>query len=163
MASYAAAVGTERLDDVLGVIRASGGRVTSTRQVVLRAVLDAGEHHFTAADISDAVVDAVPKPDRATVYRTLELLVELGIVTVLQYDGGAAIYHRADPPHGHLVCDHCGSVVELPAAALDAVVAAIREHAEFTIDPARVAISGTCATCEAHAGPHVHAHVHRHP
>ena len=63
---------------------------------------------------STAVDGARPRPDRATVYRTLDLLTELGVVTPLQLDGDATVYHRADHRHGHLVCAGCGAIVEIP-------------------------------------------------
>ena len=92
------------VERTLAEIRAGGGRVTPARRAVLAAILDTGGHHFTAAEIFAAVDDARPRPDRATVYRTLDLLTELGVLTPLQLDGDATVYHRADHRHGHLVC-----------------------------------------------------------
>ena len=99
---------------------AEGGRVTPARRAVLEAILNVGEHHFTAAEISDAVESTDRRPDRATVYRTLDLLTELGVVTPLQLDSDAVVYHRTDHRHGHLVCDRCGAIVELPRTAVRA-------------------------------------------
>src|SRR3954454_23941974 len=101
----------ERLAETLAEIRSSGGRVTPARESVLRAVLEADHHHFTAADIFDAVDDGPARPDRATVYRTLDLLTELGVLTPLQLDAGAIVYPRADHTHAHLICEGCGAVV----------------------------------------------------
>jgi Fur family ferric uptake transcriptional regulator len=103
-----------QVDDAVVEIRARGGRVTPARRAVLAAVFDAGEHHFTAADIVAAVADAEARPDRATVYRTIDLLIELGLLTPLRLDGDAAVYHRTDHDHGHVLCLSCGAVLELP-------------------------------------------------
>jgi Fur family ferric uptake transcriptional regulator len=139
----------ERLSRTLEEIRSSGGRVTPAREAVLRAVLEADQHHFTAADIFEAVEDSPARPDRATVYRTLDLLSELGILTPLQLDAAAVVYHRTDHTHAHLICERCGVVVELDRPTLDALDRTIKRRTGFNIDRARVAITGLCATCSA--------------
>jgi Fur family ferric uptake transcriptional regulator len=135
------------LEATLAEIRAGGGRVTPARRAVLRAVLEGSGHHFTAADIFDAVEGAVPRPDRATVYRTLELLTEIGLVTPLQLDGDAAVYHRTDHRHGHLVCIGCGAIAEIPGRTLRSLGDTMERQTGFQIDPERVAIPGSCARC----------------
>jgi Fur family ferric uptake transcriptional regulator len=141
--------GTPSLESTLAEIRAGGGRVTPARRAVLRAVLEGAEHHFTAADIVDAVEGAAPRPDRATVYRTLDLLTEIGLLTPLQLDGDAAVYHRTDHRHGHLVCVVCGAIVEIPGPTLERLGAAVERQTGFRIDPERVAVPGSCARCAA--------------
>jgi Fur family ferric uptake transcriptional regulator len=137
----------DQLEDTLAEIRAAGGRVTPARRAVLSAILSAGEHHFTAADIFEAVAKAKPRPDRATVYRTLELLTEIGLLKPLQLDGDAAVYHRTDHHHGHLICGQCGAIVEMPAKTLTSLAQTLRTRTGFVIDADRFAISGTCARC----------------
>jgi Fur family ferric uptake transcriptional regulator len=137
----------------LEAMRATGARVTGARRNVLHAVLDAGEHHFTAAEICAAVRPANPRPDRATVYRTLELLTELRVLSQLQLDGGATVYHRADQPHGHLVCQRCGRVEELPAKTVTAMASRIRRDHGFTLDPTGIALGGLCQPCQDDASP----------
>jgi Fur family transcriptional regulator, ferric uptake regulator len=137
------------LEDTLAEIRAVGGRVTPARRVVVAAILDADEHHFTAADILAAVSPTMARPDRATVYRTLELLADMGLVKPLQLDGEAVVYHRAGRRHGHLLCDGCGAVVELPARTLASLGRTVAKQTGFVIDADSVAIPGRCAACEA--------------
>jgi Fe2+ or Zn2+ uptake regulation protein len=138
---------SDRLEETLAEIRAQGGRVTPARRAVLEAILGAGEHHFTAAEIFDAVEAAQPRPDRATVYRTLDLLTELGVLTPLQLDSDAVVYHRTDHRHGHLVCDACGDVIELPRRAVAALARKVLHDRGFVVDPDRVAVPGLCARC----------------
>jgi len=135
------------VDRTLAEIRAGGGRVTPARRAVLAAILDAGRHHFTAAEIFAAVDGTRSRPDRATVYRTLELLTELGVVTPLQLAGDATVYHRSDHRHGHLVCAGCGAVVEIPDTALRVIGSALEDETGFVVDPGRVAIPGRCRAC----------------
>jgi Fur family ferric uptake transcriptional regulator len=137
----------ERLARTLEEIRSSGGRVTPAREAVLRAVLEGDQHHFTAADIFEAVEGSPARPDRATVYRTLDLLTELGILTPLQLDASAVVYHRTDHSHAHLICVRCGEVVELDRPTLDALDRTIKRRTGFNVDRARVAITGVCAAC----------------
>ena len=135
------------LEATLDEIRAHGGRVTPARRAVLSAILDAGEHHFTAADVLTIVERSAPGPDRATVYRTLELLTELGFLRPLLLDGDATVYHRADHDHGHLVCESCGAITEIPAATLTDLTRALEDGSGFAIDMHSAAIPGTCARC----------------
>ncbi len=135
------------VERTLAEIRAGGGRITPTRRAVLTAILDPDRHHFTAAEIVSAVEQSRPRPDRATVYRTLELLVELSVLTPLQLDGEATVYHRSDHRHGHLVCTRCGGIVEIPEATLQSVGDALEARTGFVVDTGRVAISGLCRGC----------------
>jgi Fur family transcriptional regulator, ferric uptake regulator len=140
-------VAASLVERTLAEIRAGGGRVTPARRAVLAAILDTGGHHFTAAEIFAAVDDARPRPDRATVYRTLDLLTELGVVTPLQLDGDATVYHRADHRHGHLVCTGCGTIAELPEAARQLLARSVEDETGFVVDTGRVAIAGWCRAC----------------
>jgi Fe2+ or Zn2+ uptake regulation protein len=144
--AYSASVRDE-VEDTLAEIRAQGGRVTPARRAVLEAILNAGEHHFTAAEIFDAVESTDRRPDRATVYLTLDLLTELGVVTPLQLDSDAVVYHRTDHRHGHLVCDRCGGIVELPRTAVSALARKVLHDRGFFVDTDRVTITGLCERC----------------
>ena len=135
------------VERTLAEIRAGGGRITPTRRAVLSAILDAGGHHFTAAEILAAVDRAQPRPDRATVYRTLELLVELSVLTPLQLDGEATVYHRTDHRHGHLMCARCGHIGEIPEPTLHFIAEIIEAGTGFVVDGERVAIPGSCPKC----------------
>ena len=137
----------DQLEDTLAEIRANGGRVTPARRAVLGAILNTGEHHFTANEIFAAVEQTKPRPDRATVYRTLELLTELGLLKPLQLEGDAAVYHRTDRQHGHLSCSSCGAILEIPATALTDLARTLGQQTGFAINTDRVAISGTCERC----------------
>jgi Fur family ferric uptake transcriptional regulator len=136
-----------RLETTLAEIRAHGGRVTPARRAVLAAILDTGQHHFTAAEVVAAVEHTEPQPDRATVYRTLELLTEIGLLTPLQLQGEAVVYHRSDHRHGHVVCDRCGCIAEVPEQILIDFARTLETKIDFTIDADRVTVSGTCERC----------------
>jgi Fur family ferric uptake transcriptional regulator len=135
------------VESTLAEIRAGGGRITPARRAVLSAILDAGVHHYTAAEILAAVEGAPSRPDRATVYRTLDLLVELSVLTPLQLCGEATIYHRSDRRHGHLVCTRCGAIVEVPEFFLRRIGDALAARTGFVVDTEQVAMRGACRHC----------------
>src|SRR3989337_2182587 len=93
-------------------LRAQGYRLTPQRQLVLEAVGELG--HATPDEIVTAVRRTASGVNISTVYRTLELLENLGLVTHTHLGHGAPTYHAAtDDDHVHLVCRMCGSVAEV--------------------------------------------------
>jgi Fur family ferric uptake transcriptional regulator len=116
-------------------------RSTPQRARVLDAVRSMG--HATPEQISDAV----PEVDVATVYRTLELLEELGLVRHTHLDHGAPAYRPAEDDHVHVVCHDCGAVVEAPDALADDMERRLREERGFWLDRAHLTVFGRCARC----------------
>ena len=138
-----------RLDAALTALREHGERVTEPRRSVLAALVDLPDHP-TAEQVVTAVEQSPADVHRATVYRTLETLVALGIVTHVHVGHGGTAYHLAEQSHLHAQCHHCGSVVDVPADALDQVRAVLRDVAGFELEPSHVALSGRCADCRGH-------------
>ena len=98
-------------------VRASGRRLTLQRQLVLDAVQRA-RHHVTADEIARRVRAKFPAIGPSTVYRNLQALDELGLVTHTHLDDRVTRWHRADRhPHGHLVCRACGEETEIGRAS----------------------------------------------
>ncbi len=98
-------------------LRASGYRVTPQRQLVLEAV--ARVEHGTPEEIGRQVQQTARGVNPSTIYRTLELLEQIGLVTHTHLDHGAPIYHLAsDADHVHLVCRDCGRVSQVGPDAI---------------------------------------------
>jgi Fur family ferric uptake transcriptional regulator len=128
-------------------VRASGKRLTVQRRLVLDAVQRA-RHHVTAEEIARRVRARHPQIDPSTVYRNLEALEELGLVTHTHLDDRVTRWHRADThPHGHLVCRVCGTETEIRPAALEAMARRLRDEHRFEADLAHSAIVGICRQC----------------
>jgi len=127
--------------DLAAQLHARGLRVTPQRERVLDAVRGMG--HATPEQISDAV----PEIDLTTVYRTLELLEELGLVRHTHLDHGAPAYRPAEDDHVHVVCHYCGAVVDAPAALADELERRLREERGFALDRAHLTVFGRCAKC----------------
>src|SRR4029453_1980572 len=93
------------------MLRERGLRLTPQRQLILEAVHDLG--HATPESVHNAVRERAAGVNITTVYRTLELLEELGLVNHTHLSHGSPTYHAAgEDQHVHLVCRSCGSIAE---------------------------------------------------
>jgi Fur family transcriptional regulator, ferric uptake regulator len=127
-------------------LRAQGYRLTPQRQMVLEAVTALG--HATPEEVAKAVQDKAPGVNISTVYRTLELLEQLGLVSHTHLGHGAPTYHSADDAdHVHLVCRECGVVTEIAPAVVAQVVDRLAAEDGFAADVRHLAIFGTCSNC----------------
>jgi Fur family transcriptional regulator, ferric uptake regulator len=134
---------SQKWDDTL---RASGYRVTPQRQLVLEAV--SRLEHATPEEIFADVRQTASGVNVSTVYRTLELLEHLGLVTHTHLGHGAPRYHlAAEADHVHLVCRHCEQVTQVDKTAVRALVAALEESQGFQTDVGHLTIFGLCAVC----------------
>ncbi|WP_377270590.1 Fur family transcriptional regulator [Peterkaempfera sp. SMS 1(5)a] len=129
-------------------LRTRGYRLTPQRQLVLEAV-DALDH-ATPDDILTKVRHTASGVNISTVYRTLELLEELGLVSHTHLGHGAPTYHLADRHHHmHLVCRDCGKIAETDTSVAAPLVDRLRTEYGFDTDMKHFAIFGRCADCAA--------------
>ncbi|MBD9701029.1 MULTISPECIES: Fur family transcriptional regulator [Streptomyces] len=127
-------------------LRQRGYRLTPQRQLVLEAV-DTLEH-ATPDDILVEVRKTASGVNISTVYRTLELLEELGLVSHAHLGHGAPTYHLADRHHHiHLVCRDCENVIEADVSVAQDFTAKLRETFGFDTDLKHFAIFGRCESC----------------
>ena len=140
-------------------LRARGLRLTNQRQRVLATV--AALEHGTPEDIHARLRDEAgpdgAAPDTSTVYRTLELLERLGLVWHTHLGKGAPVYHAAQHPHLHVVCQSCGQVDSVDPALLDSAAERLAAELGFTVDVGHVALSGTCRACRERTGSEHHS------
>jgi Fur family ferric uptake transcriptional regulator len=139
-------VDSDRLKTILELVRQRGGRVTTSRRAIVRALLEADDH-VTADQLADVVQRAHPDVHRSTVYRTLDVLTEMGVIDHVHLGHGPAVYHFTDQAHHHLVCQRCGRVIELPLAALTPLQRRIVRDYDFDLDATHFALAGHCADC----------------
>jgi Fe2+ or Zn2+ uptake regulation protein len=130
-------------DEVISELRGKGYRITTARRAVLRA-LSGTRDHLTAEQVARAVHADSPDIDTSTVYRTLNLFEELGIVEHAHLGHGPAVYH-VGKTHQHLVCEECGAVIDVPVSALDDLARELRDGYGFEIRPGHFALMGRCA------------------
>lgn len=128
------------------VLREHGFRITPQRQLVLEAVNSLG--HATPDTLLTEVQKTAGAVNLSTIYRTLEVLEQVGLVTHAHIGHGAPTYHSVDEdPHIHLVCDTCSTVNSIPAKAADLFVQLLRDQAGFETDVAHVSVHGQCSDC----------------
>lgn len=119
--------------------------MTQQRRLVLDAVRELG--HATPEQVHSHLRSQDDAVDLATVYRTLELLVELGLVGHSRLESNAESYHLiAHADHVHLVCRNCGAVSEAPVTAANGFAAQLREQG-FEPDVGHLVVFGRCADC----------------
>ncbi|MEO7837383.1 MAG: Fur family transcriptional regulator [Acidimicrobiales bacterium] len=138
----------DRLEQVLAVLRTSGGRVTSPRRAILRALV-AHQGHPTAEQLTSDVQADQPDVHESTVYRFLEELERLGVVDHVHLGHGPAVYHFADDVHHHLVCESCGLVVELSDQTFEDVRKLLERDLQFDMELRHFALPGRCKACSA--------------
>ena len=131
------------------MLRQRGMRVTTQRVVVHRALGEL-DRHVTAEELLDAVTDRLPSVALPTIYKTLELFEQLGIVRRVQRAGTTLFDPRVEAHH-HLVCTQCGSIEDLDSE-LDtlALERAAAGHG-FEHDRIEALVHGRCVSCRAAA------------
>lgn len=142
-ANYAWTVSEPSLAELL---RARGLRLTAQRQLVLQAVLDLG--HATPEQVHTAVREVAAGVNITTIYRTLELLERLGLVTHTHLSHGSPTFHAAgEDQHVHLVCRECGAIDEIDPALLRPLADQLAEQRGFRVDVGHVSLFGRCSRC----------------
>ncbi len=142
-------------------LRAAGLRSTAQRRAVLGALTEL--RHATVDQLADRVQQTLPDVSLSTVYRTLEVLDEAGLVTHTHLHHGSPTFHSVDEqPHVHLVCSRCQTVLEADLDVMLPVVQALRQAEGFTVDLAHLALHGLCAGCAGEPGPEGAAEAHPH-
>ena len=129
------------------VLSEEGYRLTPQRMMIISAIEDS-DHHISAEEIYAQVVARYPNVNISTVYRTLELLKRLNLVTETDMGEGRVRYHPADKGHHHhLVCQQCGEIIDLDESLLNPLKEALYKKYGFSAELRHLAILGRCANC----------------
>jgi Fur family transcriptional regulator, ferric uptake regulator len=140
--------GTVEFADVMELLRGRGLRMTPQRRAIVSEVLRT-PGHISPAAIARKVQSEMPGVNASTVYRTLTLLEEVGVLQHSHLETGAE-YHRTDEArHVHLTCHRCGRDDALSIAEAEKLGALIHRHHGFEADLTHFAITGLCADCAA--------------
>jgi Fur family transcriptional regulator, ferric uptake regulator len=135
------------MNDLSDKLRSSGKRLTPQRELILRAVETLG--HATPDEVLAEVHKQSTSINISTVYRTLEVLEELGLVRHAHLSDRAPTYHSVGGhEHFHLVCRHCHRVISVEAPVVAPLVERLRTEQDFTADIGHLTIFGTCGDCQ---------------
>jgi len=134
------------VDDVLALVRARGGRATSSRRILLEVLFDAGDH-LSVEELAEAVQARAPDVHISTIYRNVEDLQRLGVIVHSHIGHGPATYQLASLAHAHFLCEECGAMIEAPDSLFKGLARTAKASLGFSIDPRHFAILGRCAAC----------------
>lgn len=136
----------DRSEAVVAALRERGLRITPQREAILSEVMNA-QGHITPQGVTRRVQRRMPAVNPSTVYRTLDLLEQQGILRHSHAERGPE-YHRAgEGDHVHLTCSRCGAEDDLSLEEAGSLKRVIEQHRRFAPDLTHFAISGLCADC----------------
>jgi Fur family ferric uptake transcriptional regulator len=138
-------------NDVLDLLRSKGLRMTPQRRAIVSEVMRT-QGHISPAAVARRVQEELPGVNASTVYRTLTLLEEVGVLSHSHLETGAEYHKTEEAEHVHLTCGRCGKDDPLSLAEAHALQDLIRRHHGFEADLTHFAITGRCETCAAKAG-----------
>jgi len=135
--------------DVVGALEEGGYRLTAPRRVL--AGLIAGQAgHFTADDLLDVARRRRLGLGRATIFRALDVLAEIGVIERLDLPSGEHAFVACQPAHHHhVVCASCGRATEVADQGLEQVAAEIGRKTGYRIATHRLELFGVCPDCQA--------------
>lgn len=137
------------IDLIIERLELRGHRITASRRRVIDAVL-AQPDHFTVDD----VLHSTRKVGRATVFRTIRLLLDLNIVCRVMLDGGTLHYRVSTRAHHHhLVCNNCGRVEDFTKCDVEPLVRELARAMDYEIDGHWLEVYGRCHACRLLAAP----------
>lgn len=129
-------------------LRERGQRVTSQRLVIHRALRER-DRHLTAEQVLQEVCENLPGISLPTVYATLELFEELGLVRRVATGSGPLLFDSRTSPHAHTVCRGCGAISDLELGESSAQALGAATAKDFRPDHAELLIWGHCGICAA--------------
>lgn len=139
-----------RLHRFEGLCRDHGLSVTVQRRVIFEAMADRADHP-TADQVYKQVKDRIPGVSRTTVYRVLDTLVRIGVITKVSHPGAAARFDPKTRQHHHLVCLRCDKIIDLENERLNRVALPRVSHRGFEIHEYHIHFRGICPECSAKA------------
>lgn len=136
---------------VLEGLRERGYRMTPQRLAIVDEIMNT-DGHITPQVVAQQVKERIPGVNVSTIYRTLELLESLGIVSHAHLEGGPEYHRKGEHEHVHLVCSRCGREDYLASDQTAPLQELIARHKGFKADFTHFAVAGLCADCQPRAG-----------
>ena len=138
--------------DIKRLFRERGILRTSQREIITRTLFSL-ERHVGAEELYDIVARDHPQIGLATVYRTLNLLVDKGLIQVRQFGDGWKRYENSPQAHhDHLICVECGKVVEFEDSEIEMLQAKVAQEHDFLPVKHRMVLYGRCSKCREKGG-----------
>lgn len=132
-------------------LKEKGCKLTPQRRSVLDTIIENEGKHLSAEEIYDLVKAKCPEIGLATVYRTMQMFDEVGLVYKHNFDDGRSRYelnHNEDHQHHHLVCINCNRVIEVEEDLLEQLENEVEKKYNFSITNHNVKFFGYCENCK---------------
>ena len=147
--------GTMKMNDetVKGLLRKAGLKVTNQRMMVLDIIASHPAEHLTAEEIYDLAKVNSPEIGLATIYRTVQVLLDLHVIDKVTFDDGFTRYElngeesASGHRHHHAICTGCGKVYSLESDLLDSLEEEVMEKLGFLVMNHEVKLYGLCSEC----------------
>ncbi len=138
-------------DQLKTMLKEKGYKLTPQRRAVLNIIMENQGQHLNTEEIYDLVKTQCPDIGLATVYRTLQILDEMGLILKINLDDGCSRYefnnNKDDHQHHHLICTSCGAIIEVGEDLLGPLEEQIEEKYDFSITDHKVKFFGLCSKC----------------
>lgn len=133
-------------------LKKKGYKLTPQRRATINVIIDNQGKHLNTEEIYNLVKERCPEIGLATVYRTLQLLDDMQVISRINLDDGCSRYefnaHEDDHQHHHLICQCCGSVTEVEIDLLEHLEEEIEKNHDFLIKDHKVKFFGICSKCK---------------
>lgn len=131
----------------LTLLEEKGGRLTGPRRVIVELLVNS-DRALSPVDVFDKARSTYPKLGLVTVYRTLEILIELGLVERVHQTGGCHMYLRAANGHEHIMlCTRCGRAAYFSGDDLGSLMEKVAHDNGFVIKEHWLQLHGLCREC----------------
>ncbi|HBT19981.1 MAG TPA: transcriptional repressor [Peptococcaceae bacterium] len=137
-------------DAICSKLKNENYKITPQREIIIHILLNNEDKHLSAEEIYDMAKKINPDVGMTTIYRTLDLLVELGVLQKLEFGDGRTRYELNNEDmhhHHHLICLKCGEVQEFEQDLLEALEEKILEKKDFLIVDHKLKFYGICRKC----------------
>lgn len=141
-------------EEFIALLKSKGLKITKQRLLILKALAECADEHLTAEEIYEIVKADCPEIGLATVYRTIQLLLELHLIDRVNLDDGFVRYEigngkegAAKHRHHHLICRKCGKVMSFQDDLLEGLEDKIRKTTGFQVMDHEVKLYGYCKEC----------------
>lgn len=132
----------------LELLEEKGGRITGPRRAIVELMVNS-DHALSPVDVFDQARGKYPKMGLVTVYRTLEILSEMGLVDRVHQPDGCHMYLRAAQGHEHLlICSCCGKAAYFSGDDLGTLIERISQESGFSIQSHWLQLQGLCQKCQ---------------
>ena len=134
-------------------LKAKGFKLTPQRRSIVDTVVGTTGRHLSIEEIYNLVKQSCPEIGLATVYRTVQILDDINVVSKLDLNDGCLRYELSlnnedDHNHHHLICNNCGAVIEVREDLLDMLEETIEKNYDFKIKDHDLRVFGICKNCK---------------